>query len=261
MKDRVRSWVVAAVMIVCAMGAGTRAFAAQGVPSAVTSHSVGAPSLTEAQQAEFAHAQTALQKILAGAEFQRAEPTWWNRLKEKVINAIVGIFVGIDRVTTRAPRMGRALEWLLFIAAAVAQLVWMMRTVQRQRLRVAMGDEPARSDAWAREAEDWRRQAAQEAGKGAWREAIHALYWAAIVHLERRRAWRHNPSRTPREYVRLLKTGSAEQRELRSLTSALEQNWYGQREASAQEFDAAQESFDRLAVGFDKRESVAGGEA
>ena len=110
--------------------------------------------------------------------------------------------------------MGRALEWLLFLAAATGLLVWVMRTVQRQRLRVALGDEPCKQTAWARETEDWRRQAEQEATKGAWREAIHAIYWAAIVHLERRRAWRHNPSRTPREYVRLLKAGSAEQREL-----------------------------------------------
>ena len=46
-------------------------------------------------------------------------------------------------------------------------------------------------------------------------------------------------SRTPREYLRLLKAGSAEQRELRGLTSALEQSWYGQREANAEEFGAA----------------------
>ena len=75
------------------------------------------------------------------------------------------------------------------------------------------------------------------------------------MHLERRRAWRHNPSRTPREYVRLLKTGSAEQRELRGLTSALEQSWYGQREANAEEFGAAKESFERLA-GRRRRRSV-----
>jgi hypothetical protein len=34
---------------------------------------------------------------------------------------------------------------------------------------------------------------------------------------------------------------------LRGLTSALEQSWYGQREANAEEFSAAKESFDRLA--------------
>jgi hypothetical protein len=217
--------------------------------------------LSSAQQAEFVRAQMAAQKILAGAEFRRPEPTLWDRAKAWIVNAIVRIFLGIDRVTTQSPWLGRALEWMLFLGAAAGMLVWVMRTVQRQRLRVAMGGEPAKSTAWARETEDWRRQAEQEAARGAWREAIHALYWAAIVHLESRRAWRHNPSRTPREYVRLLRAGSAEQRELRGLTGALEQSWYGQREANAAEFAEARERFERLAEGVDRREAVAGGEA
>jgi hypothetical protein len=217
--------------------------------------------LSSGQQAEFVRAQTAAQKILAGAEFRRPEPTLWDRAKAWIVNAILRIFLGIDRVTTQSPWLGRALEWMLFLGAAAGLLVWVMRTVQRQRLRVAMGGEPAKSSAWARETEDWRRQAEQEAARGAWREAIHALYWAAIVHLESRRAWRHNPSRTPREYVRLLKAGSAEQRELRGLTGALEQSWYGQREANAVEFAEARERFERLAEGIDRREGVAGGEA
>ncbi len=243
MIDRARSWA-----LVCAFGMVASMCAAQGPhvgPSAP--HRGGAPSLSASQQAEFVHAQTAAQKILAGAEFRRPEPSLWDRAKAWIVSAIVRMFLGIDRVTTKSPWLGRALEWLLFLAAAAGLLVWVMRAVQRQRLRVALGGEPAKSTAWARETEDWRRQAEQEAAKGAWREAIHALYWAAIVHLERRRAWKHNPSRTPREYVRLLRAGSAEQRELRGLTSTLEQNWYGQREASAEEFGAAKESFERLA--------------
>jgi hypothetical protein len=258
--DRVRSWA-----LVCALSAGAFAATAQ-TPAGQGPHLRAAaarsvPSLTSAQQVEFVRAQTAAQKILAGAEFQRPEPSLWDRIKAKIVAAIVRVFLGIDRVTTQSPWVGRALEWLLFLAAAVGLLLWVLRTVQRQRLRVALGGEPAKSTAWARETEDWRRQAEQEAARGAWREAIHALYWAAIVQLERRRAWRHNPSRTPRDYVRLLKAGSAEQRELRGLTSALEQSWYGQREANAAEFAEARERFERLAEGVDKRESVAGGEA
>jgi hypothetical protein len=216
--------------------------------------------VTSAQQAEFAHAQAAVEKILAGAEFQRPEPSLWDRLKAKIVNAIVQIFTGIDRVTTHSPWVGRTLEWLLFLAAAVGLVVWALRTVQRQRLRVALEGEPAKSSTWGRETEDWWRQSEREAAKGAWREAIHAIYWAAIVHLEGRRAWRHNPSRTPREYVRLLKARTTEQRELRGLTSALEKSWYGQRAVNAEEFAEARESFERLAEGTDKPQSVAGGQ-
>ena len=69
----------------------------------------------------------------------------WDRVKAKIVNAILRIFLGIDRVTTQSPWVGRALEWLLFLAAAAGLLVWVMRTVQRQRLRVALGAEPAKS--------------------------------------------------------------------------------------------------------------------
>lgn len=260
MIKRVQLWVLLSALSVCGFAAPAQMRAARGAAVAAVADGGNVPSPTSAQQAEFAKAQSAARKILDGAQFQRPEPTWWDRLKAKAIDAVIRVFVGIDRVTTKSPWVGRSLEWLLFIAAAVGLLVWLMRTVQRQRMRVAMGGEPAKSSEWDRETEDWRRQAEQEAGKGAWREAIHALYWAAIVHLESRRAWRHNPSRTPREYVRLLKAGSEEQRELRGLTSALEQSWYGQREATAERFDDVSKSFDRLTSSA-SGSSVAGGKA
>lgn len=260
--DHVRSWVLVCALSACAVGA-----AAQTPPKPVAhvdvpaTHGAKVPSLTGEQQAEFGRAQTAVEKILAGAEFQRPAPSLWSRIKARILSTILRIFLGIDRVTTKSPWLGRGLEWLLFLAAAVGLLVWVMRTVQRQRLRVAMGGEPAKNNVLARETEDWRRQAEEEAAKGEWREAIHALYWAAIVHLERRRAWKPNPSRTPREYVQLLGPGSTGQRELRGLTSALEQSWYGQRETNAEEFAEARAQFERLAEGVERREPVAGGKA
>jgi Domain of unknown function (DUF4129) len=254
--------VLACAAMACAFTVGAQARSVHGSPSAAAAqHSTSVPRPTPAQEAEFARAGAAAKKILGSAEFQRPEPGLWDRIKAKIIDTIIRIFDGIDRVTTKSPWMGRTLEWILFLAAAAGLLVWVMRTVQRQRLRVALGGEPAKNTAWARETEAWWTQAEREAAKGAWREAIHAVYWAAIVHLERRRAWRHDPARTPREYVRLLKTGSAEQRELRGLTNALEQNWYGQREASEENFGEARASFERLADGSERPESVVGGKA
>jgi hypothetical protein len=216
-----------------------------------------------AQAAEFAQAQAAAREILARAEFQPVHQTWWDRLKAKMWGWIAQLFLGIDHATTAAPWLGRLLEWVLFLAAAVGLLVWVLRMVRRQRLRVAIGGAAQASSEWAREMEDWQRLAEQQAAAGAWREAIHALYWAAIVHLERQRAWRHNPARTPREYVRLLKAGSVEQRELRGLTSALERTWYGQRVARAEEYSEARQSFERIASGGSGSiaDAVAGGRA
>jgi len=213
---------------------------------------------TSAQETEFVRAQAAAREVLARAEFQSPQLTWWDRLKTKMFGWLSQLFMSIDRVTSNSPWLGRLLEWLLFLGAAVALLVWLLRMVRRQRMRVALGGAAQASTEWARESEDWQRLAEEHAARGAWREAIHALYWAAIVLLERKRAWRHNPARTPREYVRLLRAGSLEQRELRGLTSALERTWYGQRPAQAEEYGEAQQSLDRLASG---REAAEGGRA
>jgi len=78
---------------------------------------------------------------------------------------------------------------------------------------------------------------------------VHCLYWAAIVSLESRRAWRHNPTRTPREYLRLLKPGSAQQRNLRGLTKIFERVWYGLREGGAEEYAEARGMYEALAAG------------
>jgi hypothetical protein len=255
---RWRELVLLAFVSACAWGAvGQRPAATVHAEAAAANR----PTLTTAQQAEFARAQSAARKVLAGAEFQRPEPTWWDRFKQKVGEILVRFFLGVDRVTSQSPWVGRALEWLLFVAAAVGVLVWVLRTVQRQRLRVALGGQAAQATTRSRETENWRQLAEREASRGAWREAIHALYWAAIVHLEQRRAWRYNASRTPREYVRLLRAGSEEQRELRALTNSLEQSWYGHREPNELEFGAARESFDRLLANASPHGSAAGGQA
>lgn len=244
----------AALMAVGSLWAATgRVQAANDGPTVVLnvkadpSPAAGA-TLPPAQQAEFVRAQKAAREILARPEFQPPEQTWWDLLKAKLYDWIARFFMNVDRATTAAPWIGRLLEVLFFGGAAVGLLVWVLRMVQRQRLRVALGAGATQAmTEWDRDPGDWQRLSEMEAAKGAWREAIHALYWAAIVHLEQRRAWRHNPARTPREYLRLLKAGSAEQRELRGLTRALERTWYGQREARADEYDDARQSFQRLA--------------
>lgn len=217
----------------------------------------GAAPDTEAkhssQTAEFARAAQQARQILAREEFQQAEPSWWDRKKAQMRGWLARMFLSVDRITSSAPWLGHLMEWILFTAAAVALLIWVLRTVQRQRLRMALGGEATHeATPWARETEDWRRIAEEQAARGAWREAIHALYWSAIVHLERRRAWRHNPARTPREYVRLLRAGSPEQANLRALTAALERSWYGARETKAEEYESAHASFQQLAAGAER---------
>jgi len=218
----------------------------------------GAPAQTQ----EFAQARGAANEVLRSPEFEgNVGPTWWDRLWAKVRNLVADLFNGVDALGTRAPWIGTLLEWLLFAAAAVGLLVVLLRAVARQRMRLALERGMPAATAWEQAADDWARMAEEHAAAGAWREAVHCLYWAAIVHLESRRAWRHNPTRTPREYVRLLKPGSAQQQGLRGLTQSLERSWYGQREATAEDYQRAQGCFRQLSSDADGVVTIPAGAA
>ena len=145
-----------------------------------------------------------------------------------------------------APWLGTLLEWLLYIGAAVGLLLLVRRAFARQRLAISLAQGAGPLSAWDREANDWADMAEARAAAGDWRDAVHCLYWAAIVRLEARRAWRHNPARTPREYVRLLKPGSPQQGALRGLTQIFERVWYGLRDADGDDYRRARSLFDGL---------------
>jgi hypothetical protein len=219
---------------------------ADGQLAEMAQESAAAPS---AQQ-DFSRARAEANAVLARAEFQRdAGPTWWDRKKAQMLAWLGRLFDGVVKVGSAAPWLGTLLEWMFFVGAAVGLLFFLLRNVRRQRLRVSLGDAALRTAAWDREADDWAQWAEQHAAASEWREAVHCLYWAAIVSLEARRAWRHNPTRTPREYVRLLKPGSTQQQGLRGLTQIFERVWYGLRDANAEEYAEARAMYERLAAG------------
>jgi hypothetical protein len=208
-----------------------------------------APATTRpaANDARFAAARKDANAVLRMPEFDKAVgTTWWDRVLMKLRRWLGMLFEGVGALGENAPWIGTALEWLLFLGAAVGLLVFILRTVARQRTRLALQSHAAATTAWQREPADWARLADANAEAGDWREAVHCLYWAAIVLLEQKRAWRHNPTRTPREYVRLLPARSAQQQALRELTSLLELAWYGHRDTTAEQFATARACYATL---------------
>ena len=196
---------------------------------------------------EFGRARSEASEVLSRGEFQSGGgPTWWDRVKARIKGWIARFFMGVERVGVAAPWLSTLLIWLCFVGAGVGVLFFLLRNVARQRLRVALGQTSVQKSAWDREADDWAQWAEQHAEAGEWREAVHCLYWAAIVSLEARRAWRHNPTRTPREYVRLLKPGSVQEQGLRRLTQIFERVWYGLRDANEAEYGEALAQYERL---------------
>ncbi len=208
---------------------------------------------------DFRKARSTADGVLARPEFGAvAPPSWWDRLVARFWRAIGRLFAGVGQLGTRAPWIGVAMEWIFFLGTALGLLFYVRRNFQRQRLAATLRGDQAKLGAWDREATDWATLAEQASRAGEWREAVHCLYWAAIVRLEGRRAWRHNPARTPREYVRLLQPGSPQRESLGSLTSLLERVWYGLRPAEAADYLRARRWFERLSETGDGSSGSAG---
>jgi hypothetical protein len=204
---------------------------------------------TGSAPADVAKARGAVNAILATEEFGEAKgPSWWDIQKQKFWNFVEKLIDGVGHLGETVPWLLTALEWTFYLGAPALMLFLVLRAFSKQRLQVSLADGAALASGWDRESEDWAKLAEASAAAGDWREAVHGLYWAAIVYLEARRAWRHNPARTPREYVRLLKPGSVQQKALRGLTQVFERVWYGFEDVSGEEYAAARQMFAELAV-------------
>lgn len=187
-------------------------------------------------------------EVLARREFGEVQQAkWWQLAIAKFAGRIQDWFGRMAGVVPWAPWMGVAFEWGLLAAAAVGLIVWAMRLSKQQR--VSFKTELEFAPAWQAESDDWAARAKENAAKGEWREAVHCLYWSAIVMLEGQRLWRQNRARTPREYVGLLEPGSARRRVLGGLTSVFERIWYGIRPATGEDYEKASRLLEELRVG------------
>lgn len=155
-----------------------------------------------------------------------------NRALEKIGEWLNSLFAGLSRVTMGAPWLGRALMIGFFVIVG-ALLIWaMIQSERRLRLRIVpdaydvVGGAPS-----ARGWELWWMDAEASAAEGEWREAVHYLYWASISRMESMRLWPADKARTPREYLKLLKSDDPRRSGLLNLTRNFERIWYGGREA------------------------------
>lgn len=179
-------------------------------------------------------ARTSLKAILARNEFHDVHgPTWWNRLKYRILMWIV-------RVLTRTfgssavPTIGRIFVWTLVGLAVVALAYFVYRTIrQNSRLESFI---PQVGTISAKGWRIWMEEAQAAAARGLWRDAVHLAYWAGISFLETSGMWRPDKARTPREYLRLLPTGSEHRPQLSALTRNLELTWYGNKPAGPETF-------------------------
>jgi hypothetical protein len=172
-----------------------------------------------------AAARHALDQILARPEFRSAHaPSWLDRVTENVLRWLLGV---VQRTfgSSAFPTITNVLVYALIAAAVVTTAVVLFRRVGRD----AAADSAAAAfhvippRPWT----DWLDRARTASRAGDWREAIRLTHWCAIAWLEARGSWRPDPSRTPREYVRLVQSGQPAAAALRALTELAERVWYG----------------------------------
>lgn len=193
-----------------------------------------------AEDPSYAVQRRSLDAILARREYRDVtKVTARDRLLEWLENALNAIVARLAALGTRAPWIGTLLE-LLLIAGALTILVWLVVRLERNaRVRLVPEIEIAPGAPSAREWQLWLKDAQNSAAAGAWREAIHSVYWASISRLESGRLWPADRARTPREYLGLLGGSDPRKPTLTALTRSFERTWYGGREAAASDFNAA----------------------
>ena len=207
------------------------------------------------------HAQEreALKQVLAGREFRNlAERTVRDTAWEKFGDWLNRLIESAARLRSRSAWIGRAIVGG-FILVVCTGLIWgLLKLERRWRVRLMPEDEqPAAGSASARDWQLWLDEARKSASVGAWREAVHGFYWAAISRLESKRLWPTDRARTLREYLALLAAEEPRRAGLTTLTRSFERSWYGGRPASESEYRQAE----RLAEGLISGGKAPGGDA
>ena len=205
-------------------------------------HDAGARS----REAGFAEARRKADLVLSHQEFVTVtEQSVWDKLIARFFLWLDSLFTNVANFGKRSPWIGPLLEWGLIALALVGLALWAMRVLQRQRLAVRVEAE-RQVESWEEASRNWRSLAEEQAARHDWREAVHCLYWASIVMLEGRRFWSQNRSRTPREYVALLESGSQRWSLLRQQTRGFERIWYGLNSAGEGDYRKALELHEQL---------------
>jgi hypothetical protein len=194
-------------------------------------------------------ARRSLSTILAQKEYKSVNKTTLReRIRQWISNQLDRFFDHLIGIGSHIPWLAKALR-ALFIGLVCLALVWMLiRIERRSRIKLSPDLIPAGHAPSAREWQLWLADARNMAEQGAWREAIHFLYWSVISRLESGHVWTADRARTPREYLRLVSSGDPRKEDLTLLTRSFERTWYGGRPADTNDYQSAVKVAEQLGV-------------
>jgi hypothetical protein len=187
-------------------------------------------------------ARTKLDDILKRREFRSVRApseveTLWDRLVDWVWRFINRMFSRVGE----HPAATRALLWGVVIALGLVFLIWLVYSLANISLdNFSFRRSPPSMDVAAPLGtwREWLQKARTAAAHGEYREAVRIVYGAAVRRLAEAGTWQVDPSRTHREYVRLLPADSLQRPPLVAITTCFERVWYGHAQASAVDYEA-----------------------
>ena len=213
--------------------------------SAQSLEDMTAPATNSAPGENSTDARARLQRILSRREFGSVkQPTWWDRLKQRIAWWIYRLWMRLFQAAGRSPRTGYVLMWGVIILAfgllAFAAWGWLSR--RSESLGLNLGDAAPPPRKWR----EWLGDARDSAKRGDYRNAIRCAYWAAIFRLEETGRWKANLDLTPREYLRKLTADDHQRPPLNDLTRCFEVTWYGYQPATSSEFEFVNRQLEKL---------------
>ncbi len=200
-----------------------------------------AQALARISEPNVGPARTKLDEILKRREFRSvhapsAVETLWDRLVDWVWRLINKIFSQVGG----HPAVTKVLLWGVVIVLSLVLLVWLVYSLANVSLdSFSFRRSPTPTDVappigtWR----EWVQKARAAAARGDYRDAVRIIYGAAVRRIAEAGTWQVDPSRTHREYVRLLPLDSLQRPPLLAITTCFERVWYGHAPASAVDYE------------------------
>ncbi len=190
-----------------------------------------------------------LQKILARREFSHVEaPNWLDRKTQSFLRWLNELEIKLIQMLSghaQVEHAARMIPWFLLVGAGGFLLLWMTQRLLKRTPHRALGIQiqqeiPMRS--WQQISQLGREAAA----RGEFRDAIRLAYLAAVHRLEDLKFWKVDPTRTHREYLRMVRREQTQYEPLALLTRQFELAWYGSHPVTQGDFDTAVSQLKRL---------------
>jgi hypothetical protein len=189
-----------------------------------------------------------LDAILEAREYGSVSHTQsaMEKLKDLALAWVIRVLSRFYRAAAAHSQFSKIVLWSIIGLVILSFAVWMYLLLRRAtRDEYTYGPGGTMLFHSHKHWQQWLREARASAERGDWREAVHLAYWTGISYLESNQAWKPDPARTPREYVRIL-ADPVRREPLEALTRRFEFVWYAQRSASSEDFQFSLAKLDEI---------------